>query len=160
MNIGGQDMKIWCNLNNTNLCKVAFSWGDLKLWNGQQTIMLLAKTKTNKQKKRKEKHFVWYYMRGWLSPKEMAQPRTSFPGLFPKTNGRGKSLGTRLDYSWLPLLRTPSGWGGGGDLVSLIAGYERKTKFLCTCKSHKHCSFYNYLRILAMDRKRLKIIRL
>ena len=27
----------------------------------------------------------------------MAQPRTSFPGLFPKTNGRGKSLGTRLE---------------------------------------------------------------
>ena len=46
---------------------------------------------------------------------------------------------------------------GGGDLVSLIAGYERKTKFLCTCKSHRHCSFNNYLRILAMDRKRLKI---
>ena len=58
MNIGGQDMKIYHNehnLNNTtNLCKVAFSWGDLKLWNGQQTIMLLAKTKTNKQKREKK----------------------------------------------------------------------------------------------------------
>ena len=54
MNIGGQDMEIWCNLNNTNLCKVAFSWGDLKLWNGQQTLMLVAKTKTNKQKREKK----------------------------------------------------------------------------------------------------------
>ena len=106
----------------------------------------------------------------------MAQPRTSFPGLFPKTNGRGKSLGTRLeradlmaDQLQLTAVTTDTlGWGvggGGGDLVSLIArvrnsGVREKKKILCTCKSHRHCSFYNFLLILTMDHKRLKIIRL
>ena len=133
---------------------------------------VVSQDKNKQTKKRKEKHFVWYYyMMVWLSPKEMAQPRTSFPGLFPKTNGRGKSLGTRLektDQLQLTGVTTDilgARGGGGGDLVSLIArvrnsGVREKQKFLCTCKSHRHCSFYNYLLILTMDRKRLKIIRL
>ena len=53
----------------------------------------------------------------------MAQPRTSFPGLFPKTNGRGKSLGTRLeitdpttvDCRYYGHPRRGVGGGGGGE---------------------------------------------
>ena len=55
----------------------------------------------------------------------MAQPRTSFPGLFPKTNGRGKSLGTRLeitDQLQLTAVTTDTlggGGGGGGERFSV-----------------------------------------
>ena len=51
----------------------------------------------------------------------MAQPRTSFPGLFPKTNGRGKSLGTRLeitDQLQLTAVTTDT-LGGGGERFSV-----------------------------------------
>ena len=54
----------------------------------------------------------------------MAQPRTSFPGLFPKTNGRGKSLGTRLEITdqlqltgvTTDILGARGGGGGGFSL--------------------------------------------
>ena len=122
--------------------------------------MLVAKTKTNKKEKRKTLCVILHECltkskgngsTSYLVPRAFRIPLNKWEGKIP-----GDEVGITTD--------TLGGWGGG-DLVSLIArvrnsGVREKKKFLCTCKSHRHCSFYNYLLILTMDRKRLKMIRL